>query len=358
MKRLIALLLAVVIVLGLCACAAKESAAPEETPSQEETPAPAEESESPEEEAPAEEAESPEEETPAENSNNYTIGFFVKDNTNPFWRYVVNGAMKAGEDLGVNVVEYTPAEAQNVEQQVSLVQDAIQAGVDGMCVVAIDADSLLDSCQQAIDAGITVVPFNSRMDSLGLQTFVGIDNATAAATLMEEVCKRLDYKGKIVLLEGHLGGYANNERMKGWQAVLDKYPDIEVVADQSGDGQRELSMTVMENILQSCDEIDAVVCHNDNMAMGAYQAILAAGRQDEMFVTGFDAQVECLESMIEDDPTKIAITIDQSPFNQGYCAVKACVDILNGVAVDPEIPTGGTLVTPENAQQILDEFYS
>lgn len=345
MKKLVSLLLVLVLVLGLCACASdkdKESTNDETKVT----------------DAPVENKETENKDNEEPTTNDYTIGFFVKDNTNPFWRYVVNGAMKAGADLGVNVIEYTPAEAQNVEQQVSLVQDAIQAGVDGMCVVAIDADSLLDSCQQAIDAGITVVPFNSRMDSLNLDTFVGIDNATAAETLMEEVCKRLDYKGKIVLLEGHLGGYANNERMKGWTAVLEKYPDIEVVADQSGDGQRELSMTVMENILQSCDEIDAVVCHNDNMAMGAYQAILAAGRQDEMFVTGFDAQVEALESMTEDDPPKIAITIDQSPFNQGYYAVKACVDILNGVAVDKEIATGGNIVTPENAQQILDEFYS
>ena len=346
MKRLTALLLAVLLVLGMCACASETDTTSPDTSSDTTT-----------EEAPEDTTEETTDDA-TETADKYTIGFFVKDNTNPFWRYIVDGAMQAGEDLGVNVIEYTPAEAQNVEQQVSLVQDAIQAGVDGMCVVAIDADSLLDSCQQAIDAGITVVPFNSRMDSLNLETFVGIDNATAAATLMEEVCKRLDYSGKIVLLEGHLGGYANNERMKGWQEVLDKYPDIEVVADQSGDGQRELSMTVMENILQSCDEIDAVVCHNDNMAMGAYQAILAAGRQDEMFVTGFDAQVEALESMIEDDPPKIAITIDQAPYQQGYLAVQACVDILNGKSVDPEIPTGGTLVTPENAQEIYDEFYS
>ena len=347
MKRLVALLLALILVLGLCACAS-------DTTDDQKTEAPTDAVT----EAPKSVDNTDNTDNTNTNEKNYTIGFFVKDNTNPFWRYIVNGAMKAGEDLGVTVIEYTPAEAQNVEQQVSLVQDAIQAGVDGMCVVAIDSDSLLDSCQQAIDAGIVVVPFNSRMDSLNLPTFVGIDNAAAAATLMEEVCKRLDYKGKIVLLEGHLGGYVNNERMKGWMSVLEKYPDIEVVADQSGDGQRELSMTVMENILQSCDEIDAVVCHNDNMAMGAFQAILAAGRQDEMFVTGFDAQVEALESMIEDDPPRIAITIDQTPFNQGYYAVKACVDLLNGLPVEKEIPTGGTLVTPENAQQVLDDFYS
>lgn len=295
---------------------------------------------------------------PSGTTEDITVGIFVKDNTNPFWRYVVNGAMKAGEDLGIKVVEYTPAEAQNVEQQVSLVQDAIQAGIDGMAVVAIDADSLLDSCRQAMDAGIVVVPFNSRMDTLGCETFVGIDNYAAMTLIMEEVNERLNGEGKIVLLEGHLGGYVNNVRMEAVNDFLADHPGLEVVADQSGDGQRELSMTVMENILQSCDEIDAVICHNDNQAMGAYQAILAAGRQGEMLITGFDAQVECLESMVEDDPAKIDITIDQSPFGQGYYSVEAAYKLIKGESVEKEIPTGGVIVTPENAQSILDEFYS
>ena len=338
MKRIFALLLSLVLTLGLAACGNNTQPA---GPGGSTSGAPAENQ-------PATSAE----------SEDITIGIFVKDNTNPFWRYVVNGAMKAGQDLGIKVVEYTPAEAQNVEQQVSLVQDAIQAGIDGMAVVAIDAGSLLNSCKQAMEAGITVVPFNSRMDSLGCETFVGIDNYAAMTLIMEEVDKRLNGEGKIVLLEGHLGGYANNIRMEAVNDYLAAHPGLEVVADQSGDGQRELSMTVMENILQSCDEIDAVICHNDNQAMGAYQAILAAGRLDEMFITGFDAQVECLESMVEDNPPKINITIDQSPFGQGYYSVEAVYKILKGESVEKEIPTGGVIVTPDNAQSILDEFYS
>lgn len=287
-----------------------------------------------------------------------TIGIFVKDNTNPFWRYVVNGAMKAGEDLGVEVIEYTPAEGQNVEQQVSLVQDAIQAKVDAIAFVAIDAEALTDSCKQAMEAGITVVPFNSRMDDLGCKTFVGIDNYTAMTLLMEALYEKLGGEGKVVILEGHLGGYANNERMRAINDFIASHPSLEVVFDQSADAQRELAMTVMENCLQTCDEIDAVICHNDNVAMGAYQAILAAGRVGEMIITGFDAQVEALESMVEDNPPKIDMTIDQSPFGQGYYAIEACVKILNGEAVEEHIVTGGTIVTPENAQAILDEFYS
>lgn len=322
MKKLVALFLALIMVFTLAACGGNTQA-----------------------EAPQDEAEK------------LTVGIFVKDNTNPFWRYVVKGAMQAGEDLGVEVIEYTPAEASNVEQQVSLVQDAIQAKIDGMAIVAVDSAALLDSCKQAQDAGIVVVPFNSRMDDLGAPTFVGIDNYTGMKGLMEKLVADLGGTGKVVVLEGVLAGYANQERMRAVNDVLAANPGIEVVADQAADAQREKAITVMENILQSCPEIDAVIGHNDNTSLGAYQAILDAGREGEMIITGFDAQEELLRYLAAGDE-RVTMSVDQSPYMQGYASIEAVVKLLKGETVDEWIPTGGTLVTVENAQEILDKFYN
>lgn len=332
MKKFAALFLALIMALSLVACGGSKT----------------EESTKTEEPSKTEE--------PAATEEKLTVGIFVKDNTNPFWRYVVKGAMQAGEDLGVEVIEYTPAEASNVEQQVSLVQDAIQADIDGMAIVAVDSAALLDSCKQAMNAGITVVPFNSRMDDLGAATFVGIDNYTAMKALMEDLVKKLDHKGNVVVLEGVLAGYANQERMRAVNDVLAENPDIVVVADQAANAQREEAITVMENILQANKSIDAVIGHNDNTALGAYQAILDAGREGEMILTGFDAQEELLRYMASGDD-RVTMSIDQSPFMQGYASVEACVTLLNGGTVNEYIPTGGTLVTVDNAQAILDQFY-
>ena len=321
MKKLVALFLALIMVLSLVACG-----------------------------APAEKA-------PAADEAKLKVGIFVKDNTNPFWRYVVKGAMQAGKDLGVEVIEYTPQEASNVEQQVSLVQDAIQAKLDGIAIVAVDSNALLDSCKQAQDAGIVVVPFNSRMDDLGAPTFVGIDNYTGMKALMEALVQKLGGKGNVVILEGVLAGYANQERMRAVNEVLAQYPDIKVVAQQAADAQREKAITVMENILQANDKIDAVIGHNDNTALGAYQAILDAGRQDEMIITGFDAQEELLRYLADGDE-RVAMSVDQSPYMQGYSSVEAVVKILKGETVPEWIPTGGSLVTTENAKDILDKFYN
>ena len=339
MKKLVALFLALIMVLSLVACGAPAADAPK--------------ADAPAAEAPK--AEEPKAEEPA--AEKLKIGIFVKDNTNPFWRYVVKGAMQAGEDLGVEVIEYTPAEASNVEQQVSLVQDAIQAKLDGIAIVAVDSNALLDSCKQAKEAGIVVIPFNSRMDDLGAETFVGIDNYTGMKGLMEELVKKLDGKGKVVILEGVLAGYANQERMRAVNEVLAANPGIEVVADQAADAQREKAITVMENILQANPEIDAVIGHNDNTALGAYQAVLDAGRENEMIITGFDAQEELLRYLAAGDE-RVAMSVDQSPFMQGYSGVESVVKVLKGEAVEEWVPTGGSLVTAANAQEILDKFYN
>ena len=340
MKKLVALFLALIMVLSLAACGGAPAA------------------EAPKADAPvadAPKAEEPKAEEPA--AEKLKVGIFVKDNTNPFWRYVVKGAMQAGEDLGVEVIEYTPAEASNVEQQVSLVQDAIQAKLDGIAIVAVDSNALLDSCKQAKEAGIVVIPFNSRMDDLGAETFVGIDNYTGMKGLMEELVKKLDGKGKVVILEGVLAGYANQERMRAVNEVLAANPGIEVVADQAADAQREKAITVMENILQANPEIDAVIGHNDNTALGAYQAVLDAGRENEMIITGFDAQEELLRYLAAGDE-RVAMSVDQSPFMQGYSGVESVVKVLKGEAVEEWVPTGGSLVTTANAQEVLDKFYN
>ena len=202
---------------------------------------------------------------------------------------------------------------------------------------------------------ITVVTFNSRIDDLDAP-FVGVENYTGMKALMEELMERLDHKGKVVIIEGVLAGYANQERMRAVNEVLEENPDVEVVADQTANAQREEAVTVMENILQSNKEIDAVIGHNDNSILGAYQAILDADRVGEMILTGFDAQEEALRYMVTDD-YRIDMTVDQSPYMQGYASVETCVKMLRGEEVEDEIIVGGTLVTPENAQEILDKFY-
>lgn len=284
----------------------------------------------------------------------YDIGVFVKDSTTSFWRYVIQGATKEAEELGVNMIEYAPVETQNVEEQIRQVEDAIQAGVDAICIVALDATALKPSLQKALDAKIPVITFNSRINDFeGVSCFVGVENYDGMSLVCEKVFKDLNYEGNIVSLEGLTSGYANIERVRAITDVAAKYPEIKILASQTTNSRREEAMTVMENMLQTYPEIDAVIGHNDSVALGAVQAIQAAGKEG-IIVSGFDGTLEGMEAILADT---LNYSLDQSPFQQGAFSVRAAKEILDGKKIEFENPTGGTLVDKSNAQSIIDEFY-
>src|SRR5574341_956659 len=134
------------------------------------------------------------------------------------------------------------------------------------------------------------------------------------------VGKRLGGKGNVVMLEGIAGTSAARDRGKGFRDGLKKFPGIKLIAVQTADFDRAKGLTVMENILQAQKKIDAVFAQNDEMALGAIQAIEAAKRQSQMFVVGFDAIGDALTAI---KAGKMAATIAQQPKEMGRLAVEA-----------------------------------
>ena len=288
-------------------------------------------------------------------ASNYTIGFFVKDTTNSFWRYVVNGAQIRAEERGIKLVEYTPTEASNVEEQISLIEDAIEAGVDAICIVAVDSDAVQSALKQALDAGIPVITFNTRVPLEGISTFCGVENYEGYEKVAEQVFADINHEGDVVIIEGVVSAMANKDRVEACEDTAAKYDGINIISSQIGNNDRAMAMSVMENLLQTYPKIDVVLAHNDNTAIGALQAVQEAGREGEIKIVGFDGTVEGIESVLTDG---ILYSLDQSPYQQGAYAVQAAIDVLDGKTVEANIATGGTLITKENAQSILDEFYS
>ena len=158
----------------------------------------------------------------------------------------------------------------------------------------------------------------------------------------EYVGTRLKGKGNVVMLEGIPGSSAARDRGKGFREGLKKYPGITLVASQTADFDRAKGLAVMENILQAQKKIDAVFAQNDEMALGAVQAIEAAKRDREMFVVGFDAIADALKAIREG---RMAATIAQQPKEMGRLAVEAAATVLKGGAVPRFTPVPLRLVT-------------
>lgn len=338
MKKLVCLLLALVLVLGLTACAG-------DAPSQNSSDAPVASKENTNTQAPAE-------------KEPYRIGVFFKDSSSMFWRYVGQGCTQKAEELGVEFVEYSPASYTDSAGQMSMLEDAIASGIDAICVAAIDSTAIVDTLLKAEDAGIPVIVFNTLIpdfEATGKQRcFIGIDNVKASADVMEQILKEHDYKANVVILEGTPATQMNADRAGTATEVCNKYEGVTIKASQPCYANRETAMTTMENILQATTDIDIVWALNDPTALGAQQAIEAAGLSG-IDIVAIDGTPDAIASIINGRGMKY--TMDQAPFDMGAFTVQAAYDILEGKSVEPIIRCGGQAVGPDNAVKHMETFY-
>lgn len=200
-------------------------------------------------------------------------------------------------------VDFKLLEAADSDSQAQQIQQVISEKPDALVVLPQDGEALTPAAQQAEDAGIPVVNIDrlfSEPDA-ATATILG-DNYQIGVLAAEYITEQLKCKGKVAEIQGLAGISVTQERTEGFEDQLKKScPNggIDVVAQQPGDFNPEKGLSVMENILQAQDEIDAVYTQDDDMAQGVVQAIRNAGRDDEMFVTGVGGSQAAMEQIAE-----------------------------------------------------------
>lgn len=273
-----------------------------------------------------------------------------------YWQPAWDGAQKAGEDFNIQVelvVSDTlgTTDAEYVEPQIRLVADLIEKGeIDGLVIAPFDSTRLASVIEQAIDVGIHVVAMDTPVNSDQLLSFVVFDNFSAGKAVGEWVVQELGGKGKVLILDGPQDQQNAIERRNGFLAGL-KGGDIEVLDTESADWEIEPASRITSAWLARFAEVDAIIAANDNMALGAAQAITDAGRQN-IIVTGFDATDIALQAIADG---QISATVDQAPGEQTRLAIQVLIKHLETgetfppVIFLPNIP----LVTQENVETYL-----
>lgn len=180
--------------------------------------------------------------------------------------------------------------------------------------------------------------------------FVGTNNIIGSRLAAEYIIKRLNGKGKVAIMMGIMGHQTARERLEGAEKLFNETPGIELVAKNSANWERAQGMNVMDDILSTNPDLDAIFCCNDLMAMGAAEAVLAAGAKT--FIVGFDANDEAVRAVV-DPNSPIAATVAQNTHNIGKFTVEAAYKTFMGEKVEPHIDTGTELVTVENAADYL-----
>lgn len=266
-----------------------------------------------------------------------TIGLVVSTLNNPFFVDLRDGAQDKADELGAKLVVLDSQDDSATE--LSNVEDLVTQGVDLIMINPTDSDAVGSAILIANEADIPVITLDRSANSGEVVTHIASDNVAGGEMAGEFIIENLEGSGKVVELEGVPGASAARERGEGFNKAIDE-SDIEVVARQTANFDRAEGLSVMENILQAESEIDAVFAHNDEMGLGALEAIRSSGR--DIMVVGFDATEDAVAAVEEGS---MAATVQQLPKEIGDQGIQSAMNFINGESLDDYIPVDLELVT-------------
>lgn len=274
------------------------------------------------------------------------IGLSVSTLNNPFFVTLRDGAQSAADEAGAELIV---SDAQNdTAQQQDDIQNFVTQQVNVILVNPVDSDAVVPAIEAANQANIPVIALDRGASGGELATTIASDNVQGGNLAGEELI-RLVGSGSVAQLEGTPGADPARDRGQGFQDAIDAQSAVEVVASQSANFDRAEGLNVAENILQANPNIAGIFAQNDEMALGAVQA-LGDSAGDEVKIVGFDAIEDAL-SAIQDGT--INATVAQQPAEIGSLGVENAIRVINGESVEENIPVEVQLVTPENVSEFL-----
>jgi ribose transport system substrate-binding protein len=275
------------------------------------------------------------------------IGLSVSTLNNPFFVTLRDGARDAAQKAGVDLVVLDAQD--KADKQVADIEDLVQKKVKVILINPTDSAAVVPAIQRANAAGIPVITVDRGAGCGSVAFHIASDNVAGGKLAGDLVCKLLGGKGKVAELEGIPGSSAARDRGKGFNAALQAgCPGVTVVARQTANFDRAQGLTVMENVLQAQAAIDAVFAHNDEMALGALQAIRASKRP--IRIVGFDATDDAVKAV---NACELKATVAQQPAEMGRLGVEKAVALVKGgkaPAATEFIPVALRLVTSEKCK--------
>ena len=273
------------------------------------------------------------------------IAVVISTLNNPWFVVLGETAADKARELGYDATVF---DSQNdTNKEAAHFENIIAAGYKAIIFNPTDSDGSIANVRLAKKAGIPCFCIDRGINSTGdavAQIFS--DNYTGGMLMGRYFVKQLGKKGKYVELLGVLSANPTWSRSKGFHSVVDNYKNIKMVAQQSAEFDRNKALEVLESILQGHSDIDAVWCGNDAMAMGAYQALLAAGLADKVKVFGFDGAKDVTDAIADG---KITATIMQFPKTVANMGVEKADLYLQGKRdFEEKIPVSVELVTQSN----------
>jgi len=284
-----------------------------------------------------------------------TIAVIPKGTTHEFWKSIHAGAVKASRELNVDIIWKGPLREDDREAQISVMEDFISRGVNGIVLAPLDDIALRGPVTNATRAGIPVVIIDSDLKSEDYVSFAATDNSLGGKMGAEELIRLLNGKGRVIMLRCLEGSASTVNRERGFLDAMAAAPGMTVVsANQYGGATVETAYRASENLLaplkdaQGMLTIDGIFTPNESTTFGMLRALQDGGVAGKVFFVGFDSSTKLVEALRN---RQLHALVLQNPMAMGYLGVKAAVAYIQGEKVEKRIDTGVTLVTGTNMDQ-------
>jgi len=271
-----------------------------------------------------------------------TIVMALSTLNNPFFVELRDGAQAAADEAGV---ELSIVDAQNDSAtQANQLATAGSTKANAVIVNPVDSDAAASAVTALIDAGIPIIGVDRTVNGVDLASLVASDNVAGGRQAADELAKAMGETGSVIHLQGVSGTSASRERGEGFAEGMKAYPGITVVAEQTANFDRASALDVTTNLLQANPDVTGIFAENDEMALGAIQA-LGAKAGTEVFVVGFDGTADGFAAI---EAGTLVATIAQQPAELGKLAVELAVKAMNGETIEATVPVEVVSVTTAN----------
>jgi ribose transport system substrate-binding protein len=283
-----------------------------------------------------------------------TVALVLKTLNHPFFVDMRRGAQEAADRLGVTLQVQAAEREIDVEKQMQIVENMIQTGIQALCITPSGSREIVSALVKAKDAKVPIVVVDTRVDAKAAadagvrpETFVGSDNYEGGKLAGEYLIRVTGGNARVGILEGIPGHETGDSRMRGFRDAVKRAPGITIVASQPANWERDQGFNVFQNMLQAHQDIDSVFACSDLMALGAIEAIAAAGRTGRIRVIGFDALDDAKKAIAAGT---MEASVAQFPSEMGRAAVESAVKVIRGETVPPDIKVKLELVTKDNVK--------
>jgi ribose transport system substrate-binding protein len=277
----------------------------------------------------------------------FKIAVIPKGTTHEFWRAIHAGAARAAKDLGVEIIWKGPQKEDDRAQQITVVEDVISRGADGIVLAPLDDRALVRPVQDAMRDHIPVVIIDSGLQGKDYLSFIATDNYQGGVLGARRLGTLLGGEGKIFLVRYQEGSASTMERERGFLETVEKeFRSLTVlVKDQYAGPTTESAYQLAENLLSRFPEVEGIFCPNESSTFGTLRAIQEAQLAGKIKFVGFDSSPKLVQALRDGHLHGLIL---QNPVKMGYLGVASMVQHLRGQHIPERVDTGVYLATREN----------